>query len=189
MPDRFAYVFWHQPRLGVAVDDYEAKLARFLGALSSDKAKGLLEALSFRVDSLPWSPHPGSLYEDWYVVDSFEALGALNDAAVTGATRGPHDSIARDYMKGAGGVFKSISDSLRLREARFAAWVEKPVGSSYESYYEEVARMVGAKRTDLWRRQMVLGPSSQFCIHSDESFQVPAAYRPVISKVELLRPG
>ncbi len=108
----------------------------------------------------------------------------LNDAAISGTAREPHDSVARDYMKGAGGVFRMISGGLRLRDAEFVAWVDKSVGPSYESYYEEIAKNVGARSTDLWRRQMVLGPSSQFCVHSEDEIQFPESFRPISAQLQ-----
>lgn len=186
MANWLAYVFWHWPRPDVSAAAYEEKLTSFLKALSSGKSAGLIEALSFRVGSLPWGPQQGSLYEDWYVVDDFSALGALSDAAVGKGARAPHDSIAKDYMKGAGGLLKSIGGDLHLHEARYSTWVEKPVGPSYQSYYEELAKSVGDIRTDLWRRQLVLGPSPQFCVHSAEALQLPPNFRQVTSKVELV---
>jgi hypothetical protein len=188
MADTLAYVFWHWPRPEVSTASYENKLSSFLKALSSARPSGLVEALSFRVGSLPWGPPHSNLYEDWYVVEGFSALGGLSDAAVAEGARAPHDSIAKDYMKGAGGVFKSIGGDLHLGEARFATWIEKPVGPSYESYYKELAESVGESRTDLWRRQLVLGPSSQFCVHSRVALQLPTSFRQITSKVELVGP-
>ena len=186
MPDELAYVFWHWPRPEIRKELYETKLAAFLHSLNSVKPAGFVEALSFRVDSLPWGPPSDNFYEDWYVVENFSALGPLNDAAVAGETQRVHDSIAKDYMKGAGGIFKPIKRNLRLHEARFATWIEKAIGPSYESFYEETARSVGDRKTDLWRRQMVLGPSPQFCVHSDEVLDLPPSFRPVTSKLELI---
>jgi hypothetical protein len=88
MPTPLAYVFWHWPKAEVSRDSYEAKMASFLRGLSSNKAAGLVEVMSFRVDPLPWTPQSGSVYEDWYVVEDFSALGALNDAAVATEARG-----------------------------------------------------------------------------------------------------
>ena len=189
MAPLMAYVFWHWPRPEISLELYERKLVLFQNTLTSSEPDGLVEALSFRVNGLPWGPKEGKAYEDWYVLRDFAALGTINEFAVSGESREPHDSIAKDYMKGAGGVFKLITGDLRLREARFETWVEKQVGPSYQSYYEEVGRHADWMHSDLWRRQLVLGPSAQFCIHSDGPLNLPATFRPVTTKIELVGSG
>jgi hypothetical protein len=114
-------------------------------------------------------------------------LGPLNEAVVEGETGVHHNLIAKDYMKGAGGIFKLIRGRSLVREARFVTWIEKPVGPSYEVYYEEVTRAVGSKRMDLWRRQMVLGPSPQFCVHSEEALDLPVNLKPITSKLRIIK--
>ncbi len=184
MTDRFAYVFWHWPRSGISYKSYESKLSQFLQTLLSSKPHGLVDVGSFRVDSLPWGPAGTHLYEDWYVVKDFASIGNLNEAATSGITRQPHDSIALDYAKGAGGLFKRINGKLDLREARTATWVEKPIGPTYQSYYDQIAQSIGEAPTDLWRRQMVLGPSPQFVIHSERELKIPANLKPIVSRLQ-----
>jgi hypothetical protein len=181
-----AYVFWHWARPEIPVQSYEAKLASFLRGLSSDNVPGLMDALSFRVGPLPWGPPDAGFYEDWYVVKDFTSLGALNDGAITGSAGTAHDSIVKDFMKGTGSVFRLVSGGLPLRESHLATWTEKPIGPSYQSYYDELTKATAGIRTDVWRRQLALGPSQQFCIHSVEPLQVPRAFSPLTSGAELV---
>jgi hypothetical protein len=117
-------------------------------------------------------------------VKDFAAIGTLNDAAVVPGTKEFHDSVAKDYLSGAGGVFKLIQGSIPLPEAKYANWVGKPVGTSYQEYYKEAVEALGDRRADLWRRQMVLGPSPQFCVHSVDALDLPKRFAPLTVRIE-----
>ncbi len=182
-----AYVFWHWPRPDVPLESYEAKLLSFIKGLSSAQVPGLREALSFRVGPLPWGPEHSTFYEDWYVVKDFSSLDILANAAVSGSAGKAHQTIVKDYMKGAGGVFRLVTNDIRLSESRFVSWTDKAIGPSYSSYIEEITKFTGDGKADTWQRQLALGPSREFCIHSREVLGIPVSLRPLISKFELVR--
>jgi hypothetical protein len=185
--NELAYVFWHWPKSGVSPETYEAKLKSFHNRLNASRPSGLFRAMSYRASTIPWGPQSGQVYEDWYVVRDFAALEVLNDAAVSGEVRGSHDSIAHEYLKGAGGVYKLINGNLDRDQVKFATWIEKTIGPSYESYYEELNRILGNHATDLWRRQLVLGPSPQFVVHSVDMVKLPDSFKPMTVMMESLR--
>jgi len=182
MPSELAYVFWQWPRSGVSSSVYEKKLWSFQSALKVARPDLVTDLLTYQIDSLPWGPKDAPLYEDWYLVDDFADLGSLNDAAVAGGIKGAHDSVAGDYLKGSGGVFKRVLRNLPLDETRHVTWIEKDIGVAYQSYYDEVANELGSRETDLWRRQMVLGPSPQFCVHSADPVEFPDSFHPLAVK-------
>jgi hypothetical protein len=128
-----AYVFWHAPADGVAREDYEERLRAFHATLAAPSA-------AFRLDD--------GGYEDWYLVDDWAALGALNEAAVAAARRAEHDAAAALSGQGAGGVYALV---------RGAA--VPPAAVRWED------RLTPDVEADaIWQRQMVLGPRPEFCL-------------------------
>jgi hypothetical protein len=180
-----SYVFWHWPRSGVGQRTYERKLVAFQDSLKAHGPDGLMDALSYRVPALPWRSRSGS-FEDWYVVRDFHSLGALNDAAVADASRKAHEEIAKDASGSAGGLYMLRRGDLRLSEARLATWIRKPPGTSYQAFLERLSECVGDRRTDLWQRQMVMGPAPEFCLHSEGRLDLPASFRSRIVPVQLV---
>ncbi len=137
-----AYVFWHWP----ATDDgYEVAIAAFHAALDRPGTA------TFALDRAPWPDERPSPYEDWYPVDDWAGVGALNDFAISGRRKAPHDAVAHRSRTGAGGVYRLIEEGPPLPEVRFAAWLHAPPAELPP----------GAA---LWRRQLVLGPAPEYAV-------------------------
>ncbi len=137
-----AYVFWHWPR-----DDfgYAEATRRFHAAL------GRPGTATFRLARAPFEDAEAP-YEDWYPVEDWAAVGELNDFAVTGDRKPPHDAVAQRSRRGAGGIYRRIAGDLALRDVAFAAW--SPRRPSLED-------QTGVA---VWQRQLVLGPAPEYAV-------------------------
>ena len=143
-----AYVFWHRPALGA--HDYERRLTAFHDVVG-------VESTWHRVRGLPWM---GGLdgYEDWYLVEDWAALGALNERATRGPRRAPHAAAAAEAQWGTAGVYALRRGAPELHGIRFAAWRTKPRGLPQEAFE---SRLPGRS---VWQRQMTLGPAPEFVL-------------------------
>jgi hypothetical protein len=163
-----AYVFWHAPDSVEGLETYEESLAAFHGSLTSADIRGFRGSRACAVEGAAWVSAE-VVYEDWYFVDDFTALGTLNDAAVSGHRRPPHDNVAAMAVKGIAGVYALHHGAADLSNASRAVWFGKPRGTSYDEFYNELG-----ERRSLWRRQMVLGPTPEFCSIDDDDAPVGA---------------
>jgi hypothetical protein len=157
-----AYVFWHQAGPGASVAGYEARLASFHAALRGGPVRA---TAALALCGVPWlGGEPG--YEDWYLVDDFAGLGALNEAAVSGARRAPHDAAAA--ATGAGGiagVMAHLDGPLLPAEIAWEAWLGKPAGMTYPAFHAALAEaLAGGPEASAWQRQMTLGPAGEYCV-------------------------
>jgi hypothetical protein len=145
-----AYVFWHWPAWP---EGYEDRIRRFHEALARPGA------VTFRLERPPFADESGA-YEDWYPVDGWAAIGELNDHAITGARKAPHDEVAEASRKGAGAIFRRIDGDLPLAEVRFAAWTpQRPAAISGDAA--------------VWQRQLVLGPAPEYAVLAPSEVAVP----------------
>ena len=147
-----AYVFWHWP---AERDGYEEGMRAFHAAL------GRPGSATFRLERAPWSPDEAAPYEDWYPVADWADVGVLNDQAITGARKPPHDAVAAMSRKGAGGVYRLIAGEVPLPDVTFAAWSHRPPGET----------PAGAA---LWQRQLVLGPAPEYAVLAASPVEVAA---------------
>ena len=153
-----AYVFWHSPQAGVDPTAYEGALLRFHRSLDPTEIDGFHNSSVFRIDAVPWMT--GSLvYEDWYLLTNFSALGTLNIAAVSGHRQPPHENVALLAEQGTAGVYALRHGLELISDEGRAAWFPKPAGTSSD----QVVRVTGG-RGQLWQRQLVLGPTPEFCV-------------------------
>ena len=150
-----AYLFWHWPAPGQDANHYVDRLLAFHRALRASPPAGFRGSRVLEIEGAPWVP-AGPAFEDWYLVDDFAALGALNEAAVTAARQVPHDAVAKLASGGAGGVYRRLATA-PARSDR-VAWFGKPAGEPYAAF---LPRLPAA---EAWQRQMVLGPAPEFCV-------------------------
>ena len=93
-------------------------------------------------------------------------MDPLNEAAVSGACEEPHNRVAREAAGGIGGIYRLRAGAEDLAEAKYAVWLSKPEGVSYKDFYASLVPLTSQPGVALWGRQMTLGPTTEFCIHS-----------------------
>ena len=171
-----AYVFWHWSQPSITPETYLTHLESFHRTLAANKPRGFQRSVVFRIEDADWLQTRGPAYEEWYLVDDSAALDPLNDAAVSGACEQPHNLVAREAAGGTGGLYRLRSGQPVLREAQFAVWLAKPDGVLYRDFYDALAPLTAQANVALWGRQMTLGPTTEFCLHSQTPIQLPPRY-------------
>lgn len=168
-----AYVFWHWPQPEADRNTYEKYLREFHHALVAGKPQGFLRSAVFRLRGAPWLPAVDA-YEDWYLLEGSAALDVINEAAVTAARKEPHDRAARHAAGGAAGLYRLRAGSDNMEAARLAYWLAKPAGVPYDEFYAQLRPLTDQPGVGLWGRQMVLGPTPEFCLRSPKPIELPA---------------
>lgn len=169
-----AYVFWHPPKGGQPVHDYEEALRAFHRSLVAVPSEGLHGSRVARISEYPWLPEGG--YEDWYFVRRLADLETLNSAAVDTTRSAAHDDIAARAGQGAGAIY-GLAIGTATPSPAWVTWLSKPRGVAYEDFYENLLSLIErtnsslSKSIGIWRRQLVLGPAPEFCMTSAEPIQ------------------
>ena len=168
------YLLWHQPADPAQSAKYEELLSRFHQALAESAPEGFRGSAAFALE-------PG--YLDWYNVADFTALGMLNDAAVEGARKTPHDAVAGRTGTGTGGLYRLISGRPDLGAAAVVTWLSKPAGMKYPDFLEQASSWVDPASMGFWQRQLTLGPGQEFCLLGRMRVEAPAAFRPLAANL------
>jgi hypothetical protein len=171
-----AYVFWHWPRPEIERATYVDHLSSFHQTLASNKPSGFQRSAVFRIQDAAWLNTSGEAYEEWYLLDDSAAMDKLNEAAVSGACEEPHNRVAREAADGIGGLYRLRVGEENLAQAKFAVWLSKPNGVSYNDFYAALQPVTSQPGVALWGRQMTLGPTQEFCIHSPTPVELPEGY-------------
>lgn len=181
-----AYVFWHWPQSSIDRDAYVDHMADFYSTLSANKPFGFQKAIVYRVTGAPWLNTSGDAYEEWYLLDDSAAMDRLNEGAVSGACEQPHNRVAREAADGTGGLYRFRAGQEELSQSRFALWLSKPAGVSYSEFYSTLKPLTSQPGVGLWGRQMTLGPTTEFCIHSSTQLELPQNYTGQTIRLELI---
>jgi len=184
-----AYVFWHWPRPEIDRRTYEEDLKAFHRTLHDHKSDGFNYSSVFHIDKPNWLNTNGAAYEEWYLLNDSAAMDKLNYAAVNGACEAPHNRVAYQAENGTGGLYRLRAGRVELTTSRMAGWLSKPPGTSYPEFYEQLGQLTSHDDTALWGRQMTLGPTSEFCIHSISEPKLPEGYKANFVQMELIWSG
>jgi hypothetical protein len=184
-----AYVFWHWPQPVIARGAYEDHLREFQQTLAANKSSGFQQSVVFRIRGASWLNTSDEAYEEWYLLDDSAALDPLNEAAVSGACEEPHNRVAREAADGIGGLYRLREGVEDLDQAKFATWLSKPAGVSYRNFYADLHSLTSQPGIALWGRQMTLGPTTEFCIHSQTPIELPPGYSGLTLNLHLINPS
>jgi hypothetical protein len=170
-----AYVFWHWRRPDIPAADYERRQRGFHAALAQSPPPGFVASRSAAITGAPWTAGGGPAYEDWYLVNGSADLDPLNDAAVSGSRGAPHDAAAAAADGGTAGLYR-LRAGEPVADPGAHTWFAKPAGMSYAALYEALEPLVRNTPAALWGRQMVLGPTPEFCLQSETPVRLPQRF-------------
>ncbi len=162
-----SFILWHWPAEGVSAGDYYRALSRFHTALKDEPPDGFLESGVVRFDALPWIAAPGPIYQDWYVITDFTAMGILNDGAVDGSRKSPHDEVAGMAADGVGGLYAVEAGQPSALSGGLFHWLRKPEDRNTPEYLRSLKDIALAAGGTLWRRQMNLGVAPEYCLRAE----------------------
>ncbi|HST55361.1 MAG TPA: hypothetical protein VLJ42_05635 [Solirubrobacteraceae bacterium] len=195
-----AYVSWHRPAQDVGASRYEQALERFHRSLAQRSPSGFRGSGTFRAAELPWlaaaaessasahgttapsgaaddSQPPAGGYEDWYLLDSWSALGVLEEAAISRGHSSAHDAVASKAEISLAGVYRLSEGHACLADTRVAVWVKRPRGHDSPALADLLGDGIEPERTGLWRRCVGLGPAPEYCLLGCEPSAGVAATR------------
>jgi len=157
-----AYVFWHAAPDISAIAEYEKKLLHFGHALANAKVPGLLGNASYAISQTPWLGESG--YEDWAWLEGSWVLDTLNERAVSGAMEQPHKAIAQVTKHGGfGALYYVVAGEHKIPGDSKIMWLSRPRGISWRDIMPTITKSANSE-VAVWRRQMVLGPSTEFAV-------------------------
>jgi hypothetical protein len=166
-----AYMFWHSPAVvSEEAPGYEPTLHAFHRALAELAPEGLLGTRMLRYEQVAWLPSAAPIYEDTYFLSGFGALDALETAAVSPPLQEAHNAITRLVCSATAGLYRLHSGQWQLKPPLFAQWFSKPAGESYEALRQRF-KGISARDFELWGRQLVLGPTKEFCIRTHQPLE------------------
>jgi hypothetical protein len=184
-----AYVFWHWRRQGIPREEYEQRQQRFHSALRAAPSRGFRSSRSFAISGASWAGSGGEAYEDWYLVEDSAALDPLNQAAITAPRQLSHDAAAAAAEGGTAELYSlrrgSVGDTIPSR----AAWFSKPAGMSHDQLFSALEPLLHPVSGALWCRQMVLGPTPEFCLQSSAPVTLPEAFMPLVLELRPIWTG
>jgi hypothetical protein len=184
-----AYVFWHWKQPAVDTQQYERWLRAFHTALAGDPPNGFIQSFACAIAGAPWAAQGLAAYEDWYLVRDSAALDALNDAAVSARRQAPHDIVAGAVAGGTAGLYRLRQGEPPDAPPRVATWLAKPDEMAYAEFFEILRPLTTDRHARLWGRQMVLGPTLEFCLHSVEPIQLPESFTGRVIELRVVWPG
>jgi hypothetical protein len=170
-----AYLLWHWPLPDTDVAAYEQAMIDFHRSLAAAQPAGFLESTGFRSSGVPWAASGGPTYEDWYLLEGSAAMDILNDLAVSGDSKIHHDTAAGAVEAASAGLYTLRVGSADLAAARACAWLAKPRGMTYQNFFASIEPWTSAGDVAVLRRQMVLGPTPEFCLLSPQQLDLPAS--------------
>jgi hypothetical protein len=196
-----AYIAWHRPADGVDRDAYERAVAHFHSSLAHSPPSGFAGSVAFRAPELPWlgAPRPDGQaqagYEDWYLLDSWSAIGVLEEASVSHGHVRAHDEVASGTGVSTGAIYRLSEGNASPGEGRLSVWVTPARGHEHPSIEALLGDGMDPSTAGLWRRCIGLGPAPEYCLLATEpsagvaDSRLPEGWSATVSAREVLWNG